>query len=160
MFSLALVRSLVVGTARDSVTSSLAADLTMIHFSSMDHERSEHSVFGPTGSASRPSPTDPFQCVRPGRISPRGSTNCLNGSTALRPIGPQVAASSRRQPDLTVQLRQPHLGETARHTWHCGLRVAALPTRPPHDKFSQTSASLPQENDNSNSWRTWLSHSS
>ena len=56
MSSLALVRSLVVGTARDLVTHILTADLTMRPFTSMDQERSEHSVFGPTGGVSRQAP--------------------------------------------------------------------------------------------------------
>ena len=45
-----------------------------------------------------------------GRISPRGSTNSLDCPKAIRPSGVRVAASSRWQPDLTVQLRQPDPG--------------------------------------------------
>ena len=107
MSSLALVRSRVVGSAQDLATHNLTADLTMKRSTAMDHERFERSVFGPTGSVSRPSPSDPCRCVPSGLVSPRGSTNC---STAFRPIGLQVAASSRWQLHLIMQQGQPYPG--------------------------------------------------
>ena len=117
----------------------------------MDQERFERSVFGPTRSVSRPSPVihvDAYLLAEKAHVGQR------TASTAIRPIGPRVAASSCWQPDLTMQLRQPDPGlqvgdanltmagsmnflpmwsEPAAHilnSWYCGQRTASTAVRP------------------------------
>ena len=68
--------------------------------------------FGPTGSESRPSPSDPCQCVHSGRSSPRGSTNCL---TAIRLSGPRVAATAN--PTMAGSMNFPRCEASLLHTF-------------------------------------------
>ena len=98
MSSSALVRSQTyVGTAKNCfVRHSFTADLTMRRSTPMDQECAEHSVSGPTGSVSRPSPHDPYQCAHSGRRSPRGSTCCLNGNSTRWSRGGRLVSMATR----------------------------------------------------------------
>ena len=152
MSSLVLVRSL---------------DPTMRRSTPMDQERFEHSVFGPTRSVSRPSPSDPCQCVH---SDPRGPTNCLIGSTAIRLLGLRVATAT---PTMAGSMNFSRCGASLPQTFKdnmalrstkrlnglstCGLRVAAMAIRPFHDKFSPMRSELAPGERHINSWRTWLS---